>query len=238
MNEQGEHFPHGRRWRHQRGASPLDQEDRVDELLELIWNLREKGIQEIDRLLAETKDQDARFVLSQMMKEGLYEMEGNTLRLKEKGEERARDLIRRHRLTERLLMEIFELSEEEAETEACRMEHSLSPAVTDSVCAFLGHPPLCPHGKPIPRGLCCARFTREVKPLVRPLSDLGLGEKARIVFISPRSRGHLEQLVALGVIPGSEVRLRQKNPAYVIDLGETTIALDEDLVQNIYVKPL
>jgi Mn-dependent DtxR family transcriptional regulator len=65
-----------------------------------------------------------------MIRDGLFEMEGNRMVLKEKGEERARELIRRHRLTERLLLEIFEISEDEVEEEACKLEHILSPNVT------------------------------------------------------------------------------------------------------------
>jgi DtxR family Mn-dependent transcriptional regulator len=47
-----------------------------------------------------------------------------------------------------------------AEEQACYFEHILSPAVTDSICAFLGHPRLCPHGRPIPRGACCSAAPR------------------------------------------------------------------------------
>ena len=62
-----------------------------------------------------------------MIKDGLFQMEGNRMVLKERGEEKAREIIRRHRLTERLLSEIFEMSEEEVEEEACKLEHILSP---------------------------------------------------------------------------------------------------------------
>jgi DtxR family Mn-dependent transcriptional regulator len=156
--------------------------------------------------------------------------------LKERGEEKAREIVRRHRLTERLLSEIFELSEEEVEEEACKLEHILSSSVTESVCTFLGHPPTCIHGKPIPRGECCAKFNKEMKPLVIPLEELGLSEEGRIVFIAPRSHRRLDRLSTLGIVPGSVVRMHQKNPSYVLQLGETTLALDRDIVKDIYVK--
>ena len=171
-----------------------------------------------------------------MVKDGLFQMDGDRMILKERGEEKAREIIRRHRLTERLFSEIFEMSEDEAEEEACRLEHILTPAATESVCTFLGHPPTCMHGKPIPRGECCAKFRKEMKPLVTPLEELGLGEEGRIVFIVPKSHQRLDRLSTLGVVPGSIVRMHQKKPSHVLQIGETTIALDKEIVKDIYVK--
>ena len=224
--------PHRRMW----GAVDGVDEDRIDELLELIWTLREKGVSDLDRLLETTQDIEVRSILRKMIKDDLFEIEGNRMVLKERGEEKAREIVRRHRLTERLLHEIFEMSEEEVEEEACKLEHILSPGVTESVCTFLGHPPTCIHGKPIPRGECCAKFRKEMKPLVIPLEELGLGEEGRIVFIAPKSHQRLDRLSALGIVPGSILRMHQKNPSYVLQMGETTLALDRDIVKNIYVK--
>jgi DtxR family Mn-dependent transcriptional regulator len=217
------------------GRSDIE-EDRIDEILELIWTLRERGVSDLDKLLEETKDLEAKSILRLMIKDGLFEVEDNRMILKERGEEKAREIIRRHRLTERLLLEIFEMSEEEVEQEACKLEHILSPGVTDSVCTFLGHPPTCIHGKPIPRGACCAKFKKEMKPLVIPLEELGLGENGRIVFIAPRSHQRLDRLSTLGIVPGSILRMHQKNPSYVLQIGETTLALDSEVVRDIYVK--
>jgi Mn-dependent DtxR family transcriptional regulator len=74
----------------------------------------------------------------------------------EKGRKRAEDVIRRHRLAERLFTETFHVHDErEVEEQACKFEHILSPEATDSICSFLGHPRTCPHGSPIPAGECC-----------------------------------------------------------------------------------
>ncbi len=224
--------PHRRMW----GVVDGVEEERIDELLELIWTLREKGVADLDHLLETTQDIEANSILRKMIKDDLFEIEGNRMILKERGEEKAREIVRRHRLTERLLYEIFEISEEEVEEEACKLEHILSPAVTESVCTFLGHPPTCIHGKPIPRGECCAKFKKEMKPLVIPLEELGLGEEGRIVFIAPKSHQRLDRLSTLGIVPGSVLRMHQKNPSYVLQIGETTLALDRDIVKNIYVK--
>jgi len=229
---EGKKGPH----RMRQGALQEFEEDRVDELLELIWTLREKGVSDLDRLLEETKDVEARFTLRWMIKDGLFEIDGNRMVLKEKGEEKAREIVRRHRLTERLLHEIFEMSEEEVEEEACKLEHILSPGVTESVCTFLGHPPTCIHGKPIPRGECCTKFRKEMKPLVIPLEELGLGEEGRIVFIATKSHQRLDRLSTLGIVPGTVIKMHQKNPSHVLQIGETTLALDKDIVKDIYVK--
>ena len=224
--------PHRRMW----GTAEGIEAERVEELLELIWTMREKGVSDLDRLLETTPDVEANHILRLMIKDDLFNVDGNRVVLKERGEEKAREIIRRHRLTERLLSEIFEMSEEEVEEEACKLEHILSPGVTESVCTFLGHPPTCIHGKPIPRGDCCSKFKKEMKPLVIPLEDLGLGEEGRIVFIAPKSHQRLDRLSTLGIVPGSIVRMHQKNPSHVLQIGETTLALDKDIVKDIYVK--
>ncbi|MGA9797679.1 MAG: iron dependent repressor, metal binding and dimerization domain protein, partial [Terriglobales bacterium] len=73
-----------------------------------------------------------------------------------RGRLRAADIIRRHRLAERLFTDSLALgSESEIEQQACKFEHILSTEATDKICTFLGHPRTCPHGAPIPLGPCC-----------------------------------------------------------------------------------
>lgn len=80
------------------------------------------------------------------------------------GQQRAEDVIRRHRLAERLFTQALKVqNEDEIEQQACKFEHILSPEVTDKICSFLGHPETCPHGSPIPAGECCRRSGRVVK---------------------------------------------------------------------------
>jgi DtxR family Mn-dependent transcriptional regulator len=84
----------------------------------------------------------------------------------EKGLKRAEDVIRRHRLAERLFMQTLRVEDEkEVAEQACKFEHILSPEATDSICTFLGHPRTCPHGSPIPAGECCtaAKNVRRVE---------------------------------------------------------------------------
>src|SRR2546426_2811963 len=75
-----------------------------------------------------------------------------------RGRQRAADIIRRHRLAERLFTDSLALdSETEIEQQACKFEHILSPEATDKICTFLGHPRACPHRAPIPPGACCGQ---------------------------------------------------------------------------------
>ena len=175
-------------------------------------------------------------LLEELLASGHVVASGEDIRLTPRGEERARGIIRRHRLAEVLLHNLFDLDNLQLESSACQFEHILSEPVTESVCTFLGHPPACPHGRPIPRGECCDRIRTEIQPLVTRLSDASLGTPVRIVFITPKSRKRLDKLSALGIVPGSRLRLLQRNPSFVIQIGQTTVAVDRDITDEIYVK--
>lgn len=88
------------------------------------------------------------------------------IELTERGREKAANIIRRHRLAERLFTDSLALdSETEIEQQACKFEHILSPEATDKICTFLGHPRTCPHGAPIPLGPCCEKQIRELESI-------------------------------------------------------------------------
>jgi putative ABC transport system ATP-binding protein len=94
-----------------------------------------------------------------------------------RGRQRAADIIRRHRLAERLFTDSLALeSESEIEQQACKFEHILSPEATDKICTFLGHPRTCPHGAPIPAGQCCGR-TAELDELQKGLAKVAAGRR-------------------------------------------------------------
>jgi DtxR family Mn-dependent transcriptional regulator len=73
---------------------------------------------------------------------------------------------------------------------------------------------------------------------VTGLRTFEIGAVGRIVFIAPKFHDRMDRLAALGVIPGSTIRLHQRSPSYVIEVGETTIALDPEIAGEIYVKPV
>ncbi len=210
----------------------------LQEVLEIIWMLREEGVPTMDRFLERVKTQRANEALGRLEEEGLVRRDGEELYLTTRGLEAAAGIVRRHRLAECLLSEVLDMEYKYLAEEACRYDHILSPRVAEAICTLLGHPSLCPHGRPIPQGECCLKFSREVKPLVVQLSHLPVGDRAKVVFIAPHSHARLNRLSSLGLVPGSTVELHQKSPSFVIELGETTLALDSQIAEEIFVKPL
>jgi DtxR family transcriptional regulator, Mn-dependent transcriptional regulator len=212
---------------------------RAEEILEAVFAEAEAGRSDSGSVLSRLGDhapgsgaEDFRALAGM----GLVRIDGDRLLLTESGTARARGVVRRHRLAERLFLDLLDLSEGAAESQACEFEHILSPEATDSVCTLLGHPPTCPHGKSIPPGECCSAAHRSVQSLVTGLPHFPIGETGRIVFIAPRFHDRMDKLAALGVVPGSEVRLHQRSPAYVLDIGETTVAIDPEIASEIYLK--
>jgi putative ABC transport system ATP-binding protein len=161
-------------------------EEQFDEVLEELWVLAEHGeIAEVERMevhgalpvsLAIEKMMQMGMVISaphpplthghkpfvnpchDALKPVSASLGDGTLivELTPRGRERAGNIIRRHRLAERLFTDSLAMdSESEIEQQACKFEHILSPEATDKICAFLGHPRTCPHGAPIPPGACC-----------------------------------------------------------------------------------
>jgi DtxR family Mn-dependent transcriptional regulator len=210
--------------------------ERIDEALELLWLLKEEGHQSLNRFRLSSEDNDIDAITLGMKTEGLVVVHEDTIQFTDKGFAMGRALIRRLRLAERLFTDVFEMPEDAVITDACKMEHILSEELTDSVCTFLGHPPTCPHGKPIPRGECCKKYKVEVEPVVTRLSDFEVGSKGRIVFIVPKESSRLSKLNSLGITAGSVVRLLQRSPSCVLQIDETTIAIDPEIAKEIYVK--
>ena len=215
-------------------------QQKIEELLETIFTEREKGCDQAEAILASAfaghapdKSIDDFAELAGLR---LVRFDGVHVLLTAEGEQRAQLIVRRHRLAERLLRDLLDLAEGDAESQACEFEHILSSEATDSVCTLLGHPPTCPHGKAIPPGECCTAAQKTIRPLVTGLVSLPVGARARIVFVAPRFHDRMDRLSSFGVVPGSEVRLRQKAPAYVLDLGETTIGLDPEMAREVFVK--
>jgi len=134
--------------------TPAEAEEAMDEALERIWILRERGDRSMHRLVSGPHGAPPT-LLKRIADRGLIAFADDSVELTETGYERARNLIRRQRLAEMLFTQTLSLDAKVTEREACRFEHILSLEVTDSICAFLKHPRACPHGAEIPRGACC-----------------------------------------------------------------------------------
>jgi putative ABC transport system ATP-binding protein len=141
-----------------------DDEIRFDHLLEQIWICGEEGKPaQITSLHATgpagslplVSDEPATKILGRMTELHLVDLQNGEAQLTPVGSQRARDVVRRHRLAERLFKDTFSIDDSEARTQACKFEHIISPELDQRICTFLGHPKTCPHGNPIPPGDCC-----------------------------------------------------------------------------------
>lgn len=214
-------------------------EEPMEEVLEALWTLREQALKAPADLAGHHFDFEPDVVVAEVQRRGWVRVRNDVLELTPTGEKRAAGVIRRHRLAERLLFDVIRLDPAAMEAAACELEHShiLSEEATERICAFLGHPPTCPHDRPIPRGSCCEKFTHALRPLVTPLSEGAVGADYRIVFIASRSHRRLDRLSALGVVPGTRLRLHQRLPAFVVRVGGTDIALEPEIATDIFVLP-
>jgi putative ABC transport system ATP-binding protein len=144
-------------------AISIDDEIRFDHLLERIWMCGEEGTNaQLDsiRIPGAPGALDSARTLGRMADLKLVEMRDTDVHLTETGNRRARDVVRRHRLAERLFKDTFAIDDSEAHTQACKFEHIISPELDQRICTFLGHPKTCPHGNPIPPGECCDGNTK------------------------------------------------------------------------------
>lgn len=154
--------------------------------------------------------------------------------LTSEGREAASQVIRRHRLAERMVTDVLAVTGERMDEAACGIEHSLREGVDEAVCSLLGHPETCPHGKSIPAGDCC----QEARPehAVVPLRNLRPGEEGRIAYVQTDEARRLQKLMAMGVLPGKAIRLIQGFPSYVFGVGHSQFAVDREIARTIHVR--
>ena len=212
-------------------------EPNLEEVLELVWTLEEvHGKAEKGLLLDKVDIPTPEETLNRLIREGYVKIADTHVEFTKKGREDARLIIRRHRLAERLLNDVLEVKEDAMDSNACKFEHFLDEEVTTSICTLLGHPTSCPHGKAIPPGNCCEKINKEIRPVVAPLTELRLGDKAKISYIVTKYHERLDRLSSMGLLPGVQIRLHQRQPTYIIQMGETQIALDTAIARDIYVR--
>ncbi len=143
----------------------------------------------------------SRPAVSEMMKrlehEGLIELDGK-IRLTDAGRTLAETVVRRHRLAERFLTDILQLSWAEAHHEAGKWEHVISDSVEQAIDRVLGAPTTCPHGNPIPG-------SSYRPPDAHPLSALSVGATFTVTRIPEElefTPGLLDFLEESAITPG------------------------------------
>ena len=206
--------------------------DRAEEVLETLWiELVEEKKDWCDA--GDLGDDEA----VQELRDSDYVRVGDDrVRFTRKGKEQARSCVRRHRLAERLLVDVLDDKESLVHERGCKFEHLLHEGLDENICTLLGHPKTCPHGQPIPEGGCCRDARRAPRKVIMPLSELDTAKRARVAYLQTQDRDALQRIIAMSALPRTEITLIQKFPSYVIQIGKTQFAMDKELASCIYVR--
>lgn len=156
------------------------------------------------------------------------------VKLTEKGRKIALQVVRKHRLSERLLTDILHMEWGKVHEEACKLEHSMTEEVMAPLEKALNNPKTCPHGSPIPTK--SGGITEEE---TRSLSELEAGDESTIVKITEEKSDLLQYLGELGLVPGASVRVLKKAPLdgpISVGVGSTSHALSAAIASVIRVR--
>ncbi len=203
----------------------------VEEYLEAIWRLSEKRNALSTTGLAghlKVKPASVTGMLKRLAGQGLitYRRYGR-IDLTAEGQRRARSVVRRHRLAERLLTDVLGVPLDQVHDEACRLEHALSPAVESRIADRLGVD-ACPHGNPI--STAADRSTS--------LLDAPLGRALVVVRLEEESPEVIRYLSELGLLPGSVVTIVRREPlggAVDLELNGARKTIGRELADTIRV---
>ncbi|MGH8906031.1 MAG: iron dependent repressor, metal binding and dimerization domain protein [Egibacteraceae bacterium] len=215
--------------------------DATEMYLRTVWELEEEGITPIRARLVERLGLSAPAVsetVGRLEQEGLLRVASNrTLQLTERGRARATSVMRKHRLAERLLIDVIGLEWGEVHNEACRWEHVISDAVERRLVALLGSPATCPHGNPIP-GL--AGDDEASLRLVTMAEAAQLGCRATVRRISERLQVDVKAMRSLrehGLRPGRATDLSVTGGRIIADVDGEKVEIDKSTAQQVYVLP-
>jgi DtxR family Mn-dependent transcriptional regulator len=196
--------------------------DTTEMYLRTVYELEEEGIVPLRARIAERLHQSGPTVsqtVARMERDGLIKVEGDRhLELTDVGRKQAVRVMRKHRLAERLLVDVIGLEWEDVHTEACRWEHVMSDAVELRLLNLLGNPTESPYGNPIPgleelqkdhQASDIGEFRIGVEPLDQVL-DTATGESVRVLvrrIAEPvqTDDGAMAVLRKAGALPGREV---------------------------------
>lgn len=210
----------------------------IEEVLGIVWEAEERGDTNREKINKKMRECSIGEILTDLEKEELIKISVSNISLSPKGRDKAKDVIRRQRLAERLLYDVLEVPSLESDSQACAFEHILSKGVEQSICTLLGHPKQCPHGSAIPSGDCCRLAGKTIESIVSSLDKFKAGEKGKIIYILTRDHPQLHKLMSLGIMPGTMLKIHQIFPSFVIQVGETQLALEEEVAKSIYLKKI
>jgi DtxR family Mn-dependent transcriptional regulator len=220
-------------------AEPLEYHPPVEEYLETILGLDEEGVPVIQARIAERLGRSAPSVsemLDRLGDDGYVTREGRRLSLTDSGRALAEKVVRKHRLAERLLVDVIGLEWHKVHREAGRWEHVISDDVEARLVELLGDPATCPHGNPIP-----GSHSSGPPVETHPLTDAVPGARVRLVRVSEEVELNFGSLTLLdegGFIPGvvAEVGRRDGDGAVEVTVeGGDPIRVPRELSDRLFV---
>ena len=159
---------------------------------------------------------------------------GSGITLTAEGRAEGARLVRRHRLSERFLVDLLDMPWDTVHEEACKLEHALSPEVEARLAAQLGNPRTCPHGQVIPD----EDGELDEEP-VRPLSTLDAGDAGTISCVTEEKADLLRYLASLGLLPDTDVAVESVAPfggPVLVRVAGAQYALGREVAGKIMVR--
>lgn len=225
--------------------------DTTEMYLRTIYDLEEEGVTPLRARIAERLEQSGPTVsqtVSRMERDGLLRVAGNRhLELTDKGRALAVAVMRKHRLAERLLVDIIGLPWEEVHAEACRWEHVMSDDVERRLVKVLNNPTTSPFGNPIP-GLSELGVDRKLEAeganLVR-LTELPQGSPSAVVVrqLTEHVQGDMDLIARLkeaGVVPNARVTVENTaaHGVTIIMPGHENVTLPHEMAHAVLVEKI
>lgn len=221
------------------GHAPQEYHPPVEEYLETMLALDEEGVPVIQARIAERLGRSAPSVsemLDRLIIDGYVTRDRRRLSLTESGRTLAEKVVRKHRLAERLLVDVIGLEWHKVHREAGRWEHVISDDVEARLVELLGDPATCPHGNPIP-----GAHTPAPAVSTRPLTDVAEGERVRLFRVSEEVElnfGSLTMLDEAGFIPGAIARVHGRDQEGNLEVtveGAAPLRVPRDLSDRLFV---
>lgn len=225
--------------------------DTTEMYLRTIFELEEEGIVPLRARIAERLGQSGPTVsqtVARMARDGLVTVEGDRhLELTRAGRSQATRVMRKHRLAERLLVDVIGLEWDAVHEEACRWEHVMSETVERRLLSLLDNPTVSPYGNPIPglEELDSTLHAPEFKEgglvsLRAVIEELGDGEQTVVVVrrIGEPVQTDLELMHRLrrsGLRPGAAVQVAAVGANIEVSSGGEATELDSELAAHVFV---
>jgi DtxR family transcriptional regulator, Mn-dependent transcriptional regulator len=182
-----------------------------EEYLQIIYWLQEAGLPMTGANIARAMQVSAPTVhemIGRLEDDGyITRAEDKSLSFTKSGREQAADIVRRHRLIERFLTDIFDIPWDQVHEEAEKLEHWMSPVVEERMLKAIGDAKTCPHGHPI--------FEGEREQGV-PLADVEQGASVRVLRFENEAEDLLHYLKDTGLHPGLEGKLDSSDDEEIV----------------------